>query len=168
MVTQQGPIIRKRILGLDLGTITGWAVILQSHGVQFGQFDVSRKDDCRADRIQAFSGAVGELLSRFNPEEIWYEFTVQRGEASRWFSAWEALLLLEVGKADIPCFSVNALTLKKWCTGSGRAPKDDMVVAAKAFIAMHPNVPHFTGRSVRPTYDEADAICVLSYALERR
>ena len=76
--------------------------------------------------------------------------------AAHWYGGWEALTLLACDSRELPCYGVHTGTLKKWATGAGNAPKVAMMAAARRYVG-----------DVEITHDEADAVCLLAYALEQ-
>ncbi len=75
--------------------------------------------------------------------------------AANWWGGWQALTLLACDSRGLPCHGVHTGTLKKWATGSGNAPKVDMMDAAWRYV------------QEPVTHDEADAILLLQYSLEQ-
>ena len=71
------------------------------------------------------------------------------------------MILLFCNDAHVKPVPVNAATLKKWATGSGRAKKPEMIRAAD----MH--WPDYCMAFNRPADDnEADALLLLAWARE--
>ena len=148
------------ILALDLATTTGWAKTTAADRIVFHHFDCNPdpKKDYKAKRYRIFRDHLAELLVD-DIDTVVYEDV--RGHtstaAAHWYGGWEALTLLACDSRSIPVHGVHTGTLKKWATGSGNAPKNTMVSAARRYVG-----------DVDLTHDEADAVLLLAYALEQR
>ena len=181
------------ILALDLGTKTGWALCVDGQmesGVQV--FDVKRGESPGM-RYRHFrqwlSGLMWEKTGRvihigFAEEVrsvfdvVVYEQTHQRGGAATEVAAGFATRVQEAcaepinGKPDHA--AVHSATLKKSATGNGRAGKLQMIERAVQlsddFAARYgawAKERKATAAQVEGAWsDEADAICLLHYALD--
>jgi hypothetical protein len=154
-----------RILALDPATHTGWATNAFGKEVLSGVEDFSlQRGDSNGMRFIYFRRWLSSIASDkdLKPEPtidlIIYEIPYHRGGRDA-----DVLLGLishlkafcaEIGIEYTP---VPPSTLKKSATGSGRASKQDMVEAAKKRW----NKPDITDDN------EADALMLLSYALEK-
>ena len=148
-----------KILALDLGTKTGWALdetgIITS-GVQV--FDVKRGESpgMRYVRLMRWLEEIAEKV-----EIIVYELAHQRGGPATEIAAGFATHVQAFcALKKIEHAAVHTATLKKFVTGSGRADKDAMKLAVVKRGWVNFNVPG--GMSD----DEADAIGLLYYARE--
>lgn len=148
-----------RILALDLGTRTGWALAENGRvesGVQV--FDVKRGES-PGTRYLRFNRWLDELA----PADatgctlglIAYEAPHHRGGAATEIAAGFSTRVQEFcARHGIEQAAVHSATLKKWTTGRGNAKKPDMLTAVCR-----------RWKQVADD-DEADAIAVLYYALE--
>lgn len=146
-----------KILGLDLGTKCGWAVLDDGKHVASGTWDFSiRKHEGQGMRLLRFGQAFAEVVRRCCPDVVAYEipFTgAMKGDASVVFGAL-------VGQLHIACdtWSPTPLTykgfvasaIKKLATGKGNAKKLLMEPAANERFA-----PYVVG-----DHNEADALFV--------
>lgn len=158
------------VLALDLATRTGWA-LRDRHGViTSGAVDLG-KGKSEAERFLCLDGwlrrriASGALISDHGfstrPTEsqgmICWELPNQRGGApTRILMGLRAIVIVAAERAKLLQAEVDIATLKRHATGKGNAPKALMVLAARK-------------RWDRPDLedeDEADALCVLSWALD--
>lgn len=151
-----------RLLALDLGTNTGWAVSDQGRvdsGVQV--FDLKRGESpgMRYLRFGRWLSEMAYFRGGRLPELLVYEAAHYRGG-----HATEVAVGL-VTRAQAYCAehgiehaSVHTSTLKKVTTGHARASKEDMVRCVGVRFA-----EHLHGR--QPSDDEADALALLDYAL---
>lgn len=150
------------ILALDLGTTTGWAFGMNGHPVDFGEFACRGKHDSLAQVYSTFLVRVRELIVPHNPDLIVYE-RVRRHlstlSAQR-FGGFEAAMLVEAFRKTCPVREVGTTTLKKASTGKGNAPKMLMIEAATAWLIGGGGTPGDL------TDNEADALCLLKYAME--
>lgn len=156
-----------RILALDLGTQTGWA-LLESNRVESGvrTFDVKRGESPGMrylnfnrwlDTMACLEAAGGRTDTYRALDLVVYEQTHQRGGAATEVAAGFATRVQEFcARYGIDHAAVHSATLKKWTTGHGNAKKADMVLA----------VMNRWGRRV-DTDDEADAIALLYFAKEQ-
>lgn len=146
------------ILGLDLGTKTGWATGTNSN--ESGVWDL------KPDRFQSpgmrfahFSRYLSDLyrLKKFDAvfyEEVRMHMGVDAGHA---YGGFLATLQMFCETKKIPYDGVPVGTIKKHATGKGVAPKDKMLAAAvKAFPKVN-IVDH----------NQADALFVWRIGLER-
>ena len=159
-----------RILALDLGATTGWAVIVGNKVRWHGQ--VLFKGD-RAQRFVTFrdwliyhiTGWCGVVENGIDVNGcgkacLIFERPFSRGLAAT-RSLWGMAGIAEEVALDeykVACLDIVPSTIKKWATGNGRASKDNMIVAAEALI--HYSVPEPLGEH------EADAIILGLYAAE--
>ena len=153
-----------RILALDLGTRTGWALADRGHvesGIQV--FDVKRGESPGM-RYLRFRHWLAEVChvglggpfagERLAVRLIVYEQTHQRGGAATEVAAGFATRVQEHGaQYGLEHAAVHTATLKKWATGRGNADKPAMVAAAQA--------RGYGGVDE----DEADARLLLAYTL---
>jgi hypothetical protein len=146
------------ILALDLGTTTGWAVrsfdgLITSGTVCFrpGRFDGGGMRYLRftnwLTEIDRLSGPIGA---------IWFEEVRRHAgtDAAHVYGGLMATLTSWAELRGVPYAGVPVGTIKRQWTGSGNAPKQSMVAAARA-------------RGFSPADDnEADALAILHWALE--
>jgi crossover junction endodeoxyribonuclease RuvC len=146
-----------RVLALDLGTKTGWAARFDSGAVESGTkvFDVPRGDSPGV-RYLAFRAWLRKRLREVEPELVAFEKAHHRGGAATEVAAGFSTRVLEYcAEAGIEHTSVHTATLKKHATGKGNANKALMLQAAAERWGM-----------TFESDDEADARCVLAWALE--
>jgi len=120
------------IIGLDLGTKTGWAVFYDGGSIESGvnSFDVHRGEDPGM-RYVHFRAWLKRLLLDTLPDLVVYEQAFQRGGIAAEVAAGFTTRVQEVcALAGVHHTSVNATTLKKFATGKGNASKGDMIQAA--------------------------------------
>jgi Holliday junction resolvasome RuvABC endonuclease subunit len=148
-----------RILALDLGTHTGWAACgAHGSGVESGvQTFALLRGESPGMRYLRFRRWLSEMLGLWQPTVVAYEQTHMRGgaatEIAAGFSTRVQELCAERGLEHVP---VHSSRLKKHATGRGVADKPSMQRAA---------ITRW-GLGTVPTEDEADALCVLAWALD--
>ena len=86
---------------------------------------------------------------------IAFEETFARGAAKLRLDSMQTVCAIYCIERNMPWWRISASSLKKFATGNGRCGKEQMVEASMQFF------PEITEP---PTYDEADAICVLAWA----
>lgn len=147
------------ILALDLGDTTGWAARFVDGATASGVLDLGLRDHehpgARWPRVRR---SLEDLVRRVGARWIVWERIVaySGGLASK-----QGLYGLEVQLVEVVALlgletkTVNAMTLKKWATGTGKATKADMRSAAAA---------RWPGLSFA-THDEVDARWILEWAM---
>jgi len=148
----------RKILALDLGTTTGWALRTESgqiiSGVQSfkpGRYDGGGMRYLRFSRwLDELAGAAGSFgLIQF--EEVRRHVGT---DAAHVYGGLMATLTAWAELRGIPYQGVPVATIKKHATGKGNAPKEAMIAAmqAKGFYPKDDN--------------QADALALLQYAIE--
>lgn len=154
---------RDVIIGLDLATRTGWAVLrLDGERIDSGAWTLApRKGRSKADRWVRFARALSELLRAYDGRvavvAIERPFE-SRGSGGRGASvAWGLVALAEHAATTrgIEAVRFAVAAVKKAATGRGNATK---IQVAKAVSKRH-------GVSL-PGGDEADALAVAGTALD--
>ena len=143
-----------KILSLDLGSRTGWAVFWGKNRKASGTWDLKEGATCRPEKYVNLVGHIRDCLEQYSVEVIAYEvvhFGTHKGtDAARLYNGLVANLESEAYNFDLAIHEIHISTAKKALTGSGRASKDDMIKSAKA-----------RWRSADIAYsDEADALGV--------
>lgn len=164
------------ILALDMATSTGWALMdrkgVVTSGVQ--RFDLGRGESSGM-RFLRFRRWLAEMLELgFADDEgdgravhvIAFERAHHRGgPATEVGVGLMTTMLSEAARVGCETLPVHTATLKQHATGKGNASKEEMRQAAgdKWFGAPGYRLPE---RPEAFTDDEADALCVLSWALD--
>lgn len=149
---------RRPILALDMATSTGWALRDRAGAVTSGaQVLELRRGESAGMRFLRFRGWLREVMERAGSSGLLaYEAAHHRGGHATALCVGLATVALEEAAArGWETASVHTASLKKHATGRGGASKDDMRAAAQARW----------GRSELPGEDEADALCVLAWAM---
>ncbi len=134
------------ILGLDLGTTTGWAELEDGRYWSGSILLPGPSDGEKFLQFQRF------LVDRADPKAVWFERPVAVSlRAKELHFGLRAVLLLWCVKRHLPAHQVAPSTLKKWATGNGRAGKIHMVAKAMRLA------PDITDDN------EADAVLVAEY-----
>lgn len=155
-----------RILALDLSAAgTGWATNCTG-GIESGvqKFDL-RRGESPGMRWVRFGLWIGEMLARLKPEIVVYEQAHHRGGAAT-EQAYGFITRVHENCASrgIEFKSVHSLTLKHHATGNGRASKEEMILSGMKILC--PGVDSFLLGTRWITDDEADALCILDWALD--
>lgn len=155
---------RVPILALDLATATGWAVRDAAGRVTSGvqQFTLGRGDSPGI-RFLRFRRWVREMIQLSDAKVVAFEQPIAGARGFRMGIAIElsGILSAEAAELGAETTTVPPATLKKHATGKGNAKKPAMIAAA---VARWPGL--FAGREA-PEQDEADALCVLAWALDQ-
>ena len=163
------------VLALDLATSTGWALRDTSGQVNSGvqTFDL-RRGESAGMRFLRFRAWLREIMALAYSRDLGhaarekgvvaFEQAHHRGGHATSLAVGLVTVVLEEAAAQgWETTSVHTATLKKHATGNGRASKEDMIRAAvKAF-----GLTKIEDGVGSPCSDEADAICVLAWALEQ-
>jgi len=157
----------RTILALDPGSKTGWAyraplpakpfpwddgelVVVNSGTALF-----ERKRGASAGmRFVLFTAWLTQTLDAVKPDVVVYEMAHHRGgAATEILVGFTTRIQEECERRGIEYLGVHTGTMKKEVLGSGRAEKSDSIKFAEKYL----------GRKVGGD-DEADAVCLLSYA----
>lgn len=121
-----------RILGLDLGGVTGWA-ILSSAAPLHGYFDLRNKHgEGGGMPFLKFRNRLGELLAGIDLvvyEEV--RFAATTDAAIAW-GGFRSILLAECEARAVPVKGYTPSQIKRHATGKGTADKQAMLAAAQA------------------------------------
>jgi len=156
------PIVRRlegremKIIALDLGTKTGWAISTPELGVISGVqvFDVKRGESPGM-RYLRFSVWMFELITQVEPNLMAYEAPHHRGgAATEILNGFSTRIQEYCADYGIEYQSVHTGTLKKYATGSGRASKEEMIAAAQK---------KYPDQQIEDD-NQADALCILDWA----
>ncbi len=138
-----------RIIAFDLGKNFAWAWRPQ-RGIVAGHLAL---DGIRSHRMGQLMKLLPPILGSMCFDAVVYETPFARGrDATR--SLWGIAGIVEACATNAGCAVVDVAvpTIKKFATGHGKAPKDDMIAAAQRM-------------GYRGTNEhEADAVCLLAYA----
>jgi hypothetical protein len=155
---ESGAISRSCILGLDLGTTTGWALRTPDGLITSGTvcFRPSRYDGGGM-RYLRFTNWLTELDGLSGPiAAIWFEEVRRHAgtDAAHVYGGLMATLTAWAELRGVPYQGVPVGTIKRHATGKGNADKASVIAAMRA-------------RGFSPADDnEADAIAILHWALE--
>lgn len=159
-----------KILALDMATSTGWAFIdtddpnasYKSGVLQYREKmgrgrDRTEKPLCLVERLLRFRSDLQlKLIGNLAPNLIVYEQAHHRGgPATRSGLGMETVLIMEAAHAGRTSHGVHSGTLKKFCTGQGKAEKEAMIAFAK----------FLTQREITDD-NEADAICLAHWGAQ--
>lgn len=157
----------KNVLALDLGGQTGWACLDATGLPLYGVLDLTTKGEGARSYLPALklkrwleSNADARLRSVFalRPLDlIAFEETFAQGYAAKRLEALQTVTAVYCLEHGLDWSRVAATSLKKYAAGHGHCGKEQMVKAAKIFF------PSLQGKTLG--YDEADALCVLAWAL---
>lgn len=139
------------VLALDLATQTGWAIAHDGVLIDVGTLDLGR-DLSQGERLCKL---WGWLISRLDTDLVVCEQPHLRGGGSFYLAGLAAVVILWGEVHGVAYAGVHTATLKKHATGNGRAEKPAMVAAAAKRWGIEPG-----------SDDEADALCLLAWALE--
>ena len=153
-----------RILGLDLGTITGWAVdTCEPDGAVSGTWDLSpQRAESRGFRYIRLRALLNACRDAFpDLKLVCFEQAHHRDshttEIAYGLAATVQTWAAEIGIEVAP--PLHSATIKKFAAGSGRASKEDVIAAARKRW-------HLTS-SGAACADEADALWLLAWAKEK-
>ena len=147
-----------RILALDLGGQLGYAWLPADGHPVYGTWDLTQGAGGRRSYVPAYN--LKRLLETEVPKNgfnhIAFEETFAQGEAKLRLDSLQTIVAVYCIEHGLDWSRVAASSLKKFATGDGRCGKEQMVNAARDFFSI---------RHKPMTYDEADALCVLAWAL---
>lgn len=147
----------KKVLGLDLASHTGYALIEESELIDSGT--VAFTGDLPK-RLADFETWLSSYIKKNNPNLIVYEIPHFRGYAATMSGVGLASITLKVGyTSGFPVTGVRTTTLKSFATGNGKATKDDMTTKANKQFGLD--------LGVKDNNDEADAIHLAYYGVTK-
>lgn len=152
-----------RVLGIDLGNTTGWAVVTADRaGVTIGEWDLRpRRFEGGGMRYLRFLRLLEDALRDVRPKLVAYE-EVRRHigtDASHVYGGFLSQLCVTCERLGVPYLGIPVSTVKRFATGRGNAGKDEVIAAAKRFL---------DGRGAHAgelTHNSADALFVALSAL---
>lgn len=137
------------ILGIDLGSKTGWSLIKEGKRISSGTEKLQGKE--LADRFLYSQEFFGSLIENPGLEAVYFEHVrrFMSSQAALVYCGLLAILMCQCQNRGIPFISLSPTEIKKYATGSGKASKEEMTEAAT----------NLTGH--KPIDDnEADAIII--------
>lgn len=146
-------------LALDTATVTGWAIRPHGSLVVSGTMDFQHdaKRESPGMRFLRFSKWLYGMIEDHGVTLIVFEQSHQRGGAATTVSVGLTTHLMSVcADRCIEHQSVHSRELKKFATGKGNAPKEEMLRLARLRWG-----PHVSDDN------EADALWLLAYSEER-
>jgi Holliday junction resolvasome RuvABC endonuclease subunit len=155
-------------LALDLGTHTGWACSCYPV-VRSGVYNVPKHEQIGM-RFNAFRTWLTSILREHDVVAYEKAYVMPRGASTELFFGFMAILAEETAVRDIELVPVNAMRLKKWTTGYGRASKALMLehVNARWRVGLYHKRGDCPKWCPDPSHDEADAIAILHHFQEVR
>ena len=155
-----------KILALDCGLSTGWAVYF---GDMRGRIESgvetfkARRGESPGIRFLYFRTWTERIVSRVKPDLVVYEMSIRRGGAATELQIGMTTRVQEVcSMLKTEYLPIHLGTVKKHATGSGRASKEDMIREANKFIITQKQNPK---RKITSD-DEADAVMILAWAID--
>lgn len=147
------------VLALDLGLVTGWAM-LRGETLSCGKWDNNDKK-VHAQKFANFRDRLKAIPK--NIDTIVFEQVRRHAgtAAAHMYGGLVAVMLLHCIGSNISAHPIEVKVLKKAATGNGNAPKERMRDAANDFLFKH-------GFDNEPDLDfnTADALCALEYWIE--
>lgn len=153
----------RNVLGLDLGTHTGWAIRRRDGTIRHGtESFVPRKSWGPGQKWKRYRSWLLELLNTEQIHAVTYELVIRhevKGKAlwdsAHAYGAFQAYTFEACESFNIVPEGVNLATVKKHWTGKGNADKTSMLAEAMR-------------RGFRPVDDNAaDALAILHFALQQ-
>jgi hypothetical protein len=152
------------VLGLDLGTQTGWGWLRDGKRYDSGVWNCKPpkgKPGIRLTRFHSYLlGAIERVRYKLDLTEgqllVAYEASsFQRGPAREVWWGLYAMLRYVCDPREIPCVGIPVATIKRRATGSGRASKVEMIKEAIGGFGV-----------LDPDHNEADALWCAQVAWE--
>ncbi len=142
------------VLGIDLGTTTGFALRRSPDNWSSGAWKLSRgKKDERFSRFARLQGRLREILVMNQVGLVAFEDVKgHKGTyAAQVYGGLLAILLVECADRSVPVVGISVSQLKTFATGKGNADKGAMVAAARRYW------PHSNTYFEMRNNDEVDA-----------
>lgn len=146
-----------RVLALDLGCKTGWAY-WNDGVVTSGTWKHTQTHEHWDTRYLQLEICVDLLHESDGIEHVYYEHVVaHKGSyAAQIYGGFKGALVSWCFQQSIRAHPVPVGTIKKFATGKGNAKKPQMIEAAKKFCPFQKVLDD----------NQADALCILAYALK--
>jgi len=120
-----------RILAIDSGTKTGWAVNRPAPISGTQDFSLKRGESPGM-RFLMFRSWLKKIINTARPEIVIYERAHHRGGAATEVGVGFTAIIQEVcAEAKIEYVALHSSALKKHATGKGNASKEEVMAAAK-------------------------------------
>lgn len=146
-----------KILALDLGTKTGWAIspTQDKDRVYSGVQDFSlKRGESPGMRFLRFDRWLYMFIAENDPDIIVYEMPHHRGgAATAVLGGLVGILLKACAETNTEHTTIHSMTLKKYATGSGKASKEEMIKKASIYF----------NKQVQDN-NEADALLIWAWA----
>lgn len=140
-----------KILGIDLGTTTGWGLLENERRITSGIIRLKANNEDRISRLIKAKEHFDNLIETYNPDLVSYEM-VRRwasSDAAFMYNALLGQLLISCKTHQQKSIGYSPTTIKKLATGSGRADKKAMIEKTKEVF-----------KHIPVTDDEADALWI--------
>lgn len=150
------------VLGLDLGSDTGYAILDETGGaISAGVWDIRpRRGESPGMRYAHLRRELVWALDTWRVVLVVYEQPHQRGgPATEYAYGCVATVQELAAERGLEHSTVHTATLKKFAVGSGRASKEDMIAAA---VRIWPRTTGMNGKHAMSS-DEADALWCAEY-----
>lgn len=145
----------KRVLGLDLASNSGYALIEDSRLIVSGTVSFA---GTLPKRLADFENWITSFIKNHNPNLIVYEIPHFRGYAATMSGVGLASITLKTGYVlGFPVVGVRTTTLKSFATSNGKASKEEMTDKANLLFNLKLNT--------KDNNDEADAIHLANYGV---
>lgn len=145
-----------KILALDLGTISGWA-LWSAGGIDAGSVSFkTKKSEGSGVKYLKFKMWLAEF-DTIEIDQVYYEKVMNHNSvyAAHAYGGFLAILMVWCEIREIPCIGIGVGTIKKSWTGRGNAKKWEMIDESKR-------------RGFDPVDDnEADALALLDYVINK-
>lgn len=141
-----------KILGLDIATITGWALSDGSSGI----FSIApRKGESIGTRYMALRKKLNGIIEKHpDLKLVAYERALMRGYSASYAAGYTAVVQEWCATHGIEHTSIMPVSVKKFITGKGNASKEEVIAAVQK-------------RGFTPIDDnEGDAIAIMLWARE--
>jgi Holliday junction resolvasome RuvABC endonuclease subunit len=149
------------VLAIDPGVNLGWAIFTAAGEFSCGTLYLGEKrGSTNGIRFLAFRTWLESVHDKEHLERIAYEQTLTRhrsGAQAALANGLVAIMEAFASQRGVELVTINNATLKKWATGSGRAEKADMLLAAQ----------RRWGKRCLPKdqHDTVDAVWILNWTL---
>ena len=142
------------ILALDTGGLTGWALCYQKKTYSGTQTFKKLKCDDNGVILTFFRSWFENMIRLYNIQTVIYEMPHLRGAGTQILIGYVTIIQQICSLWGIQWIEIHSATLKKFATGSGKADKKEMMIAAKE------------RKWKFETDDECDALWLLDYVIK--
>ena len=157
------------VLALDCGNKTGWARSVRTGSTESGVVDFTPKPNALVawNRWSRFVDWLDQMLDNHVRLVVYERWTNAPGIAAKISAGFITRVEERCDALGVERLEVSPAELKLWLTGKGNASKDEMTAEVLKRGWVNLRLYQSTDKAPPVTSDEADALALLHFALEK-